>query len=138
MGRVAVVFNVLSCRGVGQPVLELSIDLLHNGSHDFALLVFGRILQGGENGRGQLAGWGAAGESDEVGRGLEGDGGVCFAAQYTLDGSGGVEASGYAATEGLDACDGVGGGSRDNDMYGCGKLLWILQRQLAHGTLSSN
>ena len=56
---------------------------------------------------------------------------MCFAAQYALDGSGGVEAGGYAAAEGLDACDCVGGGSRDDDVYGCGKLLRILQKLLA-------
>jgi hypothetical protein len=43
---------------------------------------------------------------------------VCFAAQDTLDGCGGVEAGGDAAAEGFDAGDGVGRGAGDDDVNG--------------------
>jgi hypothetical protein len=43
---------------------------------------------------------------------------VCVAAEYALDGCGGVESCCYAAAEGFDACDCVGGGARDDDVDG--------------------
>jgi hypothetical protein len=88
-------------------------------------------LEGAEDGRRNLGSWQAAGERDEVWRGLKGDGGVCVAAEDALDGCGGVEACCYAATEGFDTCDSVGRGARDDNVNGCSQLLRILQSQLA-------
>jgi hypothetical protein len=133
MCRVTVVLNVFPARGIGQSVLVLCAQLLHEDSHGFLLsgIVGGGGLQSGENGRGDEGGVGGGGQLDEVGVGLQRDGRVGVAAEDALDGGGRVEAGGDGAAQGFDARNGFGGGARDNEVDGRGELLGVLRGPLA-------
>jgi hypothetical protein len=127
---VAVVLNVLSARGVGQPEAVLLRDVLHDVANGL-LGLGGRGGQGGQDRGGDEGRVGLRGEGDELGRRLQRDGGVRVAAQDTLNRRRRVEARRDAAAEGFDAGDGLGRGARDDYVDGCLELLWVLRAMLA-------
>jgi hypothetical protein len=104
---VAVVLNVLSARGVGQPEAVLLRDVLHDVANGL-LGLGGRGGQRGQDRGGDEGRVGLRGEGDELGRRLQRDSGVRVAAQDTLNGRRRVEARRDAAAEGFDAGDGLG------------------------------
>jgi hypothetical protein len=139
MRRVAVILDVFPARRIGQAVLEMCAQLLHENSHGFFLgSIVGRgRLQGGEDRRSDESGVGRRGQLDEVGVGLQRNGGVGVAAEDALDGGGRVEAGGDGAAKGFDARNGFGRGARDDEVDGRGELLGILRpvsRNMAGGT----
>lgn len=142
MRRVAVVFDVLSRRRIGQPEPVFLAHLRHDGAQSLVLDLYRRIrvrtrgLEGLDDaGRDEvrrgIVGAVLSGLLDKVRISLQRDDRVRVSLQYALDGGRRVEARGDGAAEGFDAGDG-GGGRAGDDNVDCGaQLIGVLRRKEA-------